>query len=323
MMRKNHKSSASALDKALRRSEILRLLAAKPRLTTGEIDEAASGLGLGRAYIYRLLAAFRTRPRTSTLLPKTKGRKTGTRFVSPQVELIIENAIHSFYLQGIKPPFSALVRQIQTDCHQGGLKPPNRKTIHRRISALDERKVLASRQGAKPARDRYDPVSRSPVIRQALERVQIDHTPVDLIVVDERNRKALGRPWLTLAIDVASKMVCGFYLSMMPPSTISVAMALAQCVAPKDLWLADRELTFQWPVSGLPDLVYMDNSKEFHAEALRSAAQEYGIDLEYRPKGLPHFGGHIERLIGTMMGAIHLIPGTTFSNVAERGSIRL
>ena len=106
---------------------------------------------------------------------------------------------------------------------------------------------------------------------------------------------------------------------MMPPSTISVAMALAQCVAPKDLWLADRELTFQWPVSGLPDLVYMDNSKEFHAEALRSAAQEYGIDLEYRPKGLPHFGGHIERLIGTMMGAVHLIPGTTFSNVAERG----
>ena len=94
---------------------------------------------------------------------------------------------------------------------------------------------------------------------------------------------------------------------------------LAHCVAPKDLWLADRELTFDWPLSGLPDLVYMDNAKEFHAEALRSAAQEYGIDLEYRPPGLPHFGGHIERLIGTMMGAVHLIPGTTFSNIAERG----
>jgi putative transposase len=33
----------------------------------------------------------------------------------------------------------------------------------------------------------------------------------------------------------------------------------------------------------------------------------------------PHFGGHIERLIGTTMGAVHLLPGTTFSNVAERG----
>jgi putative transposase len=184
---------------------------------------------------------------------------------------------------------------------------------------LDERKITASRHGSKTARERYDPVGQSPVITQALERVQIDHTPVDLIVVDEINRKPLGRPWLTLTIDVASRTVCGFFLSMIAPSTISVALALAHSVAPKDLWLADRELSFEWPVSGLPDLVYMDNAKEFHAEALRSAAQEYGIDLEYRPRGRPHYGGHIERLIGTMMGAVHLIPGTTFSNVAERG----
>ena len=74
---------------------------------------------------------------------------------------------------------------------------------------------------------------------------------------------------------------------MIPPSSISVALALAHCVARKDLWLADRELSFEWPVSGLPDLVYMDNAKEFHAEVLRNAAQEYGIDLELRPRGLP------------------------------------
>ena len=311
---------AGPLDEALRRSETLRLLAAKTRLTTREMDEAASRLGIRRAYIYRLLAAFRVRPRTSTLLPKAEGRKTGTRHVSPQIELIIENAIESFYLQRIKPPFSALVRQIQADCHRAELKPPDRKTILRRVSALDERRIAAAREGAKAARERYDHVSHSPAIKLALERVQIDHTPVDLIVVDELKRQPLGRPWLSLVIDIASRMVCGFFLSMIPPSSISVALALAHCVARKDLWLADRELSFEWPVSGLPDLVYMDNAKEFHAEALRSAAQEYGIDLEFRPRGLPHFGGHIERLIGTMMGAVHLIPGTTFSNVAERGT---
>jgi len=106
---------------------------------------------------------------------------------------------------------------------------------------------------------------------------------------------------------------------MIPPSSISVALALTHSVVPKDLWQADRELSFEWPVCGLPELVFMDNAKEFHAEALRSAAQEYGIDLEFRPLGRPHFGGHIERLVGTMMGAVHLIPGTTFSNIAERG----
>jgi putative transposase len=290
--------SAAGVEKALQRSETLRLLAAKPRLTILDVDEAASTLGIRRAYVYRLLAAFRKRPRTSTLLPKTEGRKAGTWLVSPQIELIVEDAIESFYLQRIKPPLSALVRQVQADCYRAKLKPPDRKTILRRVSALDERRLMAAREGSKAARERYDQVNRSPAIREALEKVMIDHTPVDLIVVDELNRQPLGRPWLSLVIDIASRMVCGFSLSMIPPSSISVALALAHSVACKDLWLADRELSFEWPVSGLPDLVYMDNAKEFHAEALRSAALEYGIDLEFRPIGLPHFGGHIERLIG-------------------------
>jgi putative transposase len=36
------------------------------------------------------------------------------------------------------------------------------------------------------------------------------------------------------------------------------------------------------------------------------------------PRGQPHFGGHIEKLIGTMMGAVHLMPGTTFSDVKQK-----
>jgi putative transposase len=35
--------------------------------------------------------------------------------------------------------------------------------------------------------------------------------------------------------------------------------------------------------------------------------------------GLPHFGGVIERVIGTLMQLVHALPGTTFSNPAERG----
>lgn len=42
------------------------------------------------------------------------------------------------------------------------------------------------------------------------------------------------------------------------------------------------------------------------------------MKIEWRPPGEPHFGGHIERIIGTQMGALRLLPGTTFSNVEER-----
>ena len=44
-----------------------------------------------------------------------------------------------------------------------------------------------------------------------------------------------------------------------------------------------------------------------------------GFGLIHRPVATPHYGGHIERLIGTMMGAVHLLPGTTFSAIEERG----
>ena len=41
--------------------------------------------------------------------------------------------------------------------------------------------------------------------------------------------------------------------------------------------------------------------------------------LDWRPPGKPRYGGHIERLIGTQMGGLHLLPGTTFRNVKELG----
>src|SRR5215472_6506909 len=69
----------------------------------------------------------------------------------------------------------------------------------------------------------------------------------------------------------------------------------------------------------LPGRLHMDNGKEFHAQALERGCREYGIDVEYRPPLRPTYGAHIERLIGTMMGEVHLLPGTTSSSVADRG----
>ena len=72
-------------------------------------------------------------------------------------------------------------------------------------------------------------------------------------------------------------------------------------------------------MAGLPRLIHVDNAKEFHSQALLRGCQEYSIAIEHRPRRQPHLGGHIERLIGTMMGAVHLLPGTTFSNANEKG----
>jgi putative transposase len=113
----------------------------------------------------------------------------------------------------------------------------------------------------------------------------------------------------------------GFYLSLEAPSLTAVALCLTHSVIDKTVWLAARSIGADWPAFGIPRTIHVDNGAEFHARAFERACAEHRIDLVYRPPGTPRFGGHIERLIGTMMGAVHLIPGSHFSNIRDRGDL--
>lgn len=67
-------------------------------------------------------------------------------------------------------------------------------------------------------------------------------------------------------------------------------------------------------------VVHADNGKEFHSRMLKTACENYDIDLQWRPVARPHYGGHIERLLGTFSQDIHALPGTTFSHPTARGT---
>lgn len=92
---------------------------------------------------------------------------------------------------------------------------------------------------------------------------QIDHTLVDVIIVSEADRVPIGRPWLTLIVDVASRLVAGFYISLDPPSALSVARALSMAVARKDPLFAKHDLRGNWPIQGKPRALHSDNAAEF------------------------------------------------------------
>ncbi len=150
----------------------------------------------------------------------------------------------------------------------------------------------------------------------------MDHTLVDIMVVDEIRRASMGRPWITIAFDIGTRAVLGFHLSLHAPSSVSVGMALAMACLPKEEWLAERGLELDWPMHGLPKTLHLDNGTEFRSIALSRGCERYGISLEYRPPGRPHFGGHLERYLGTLMRRIHGLPGTTFSNPTKKGKYR-
>src|SRR4051812_18729449 len=99
------------------REAVIRPLAAIPHPGRKEIEAAATSLGIGRAYMYRLLAAYRDRPQTSTLVAKHRGRPHATRLLDAKVEGIIQAAITGFYLTRERPRLSDLMRDIEARCH--------------------------------------------------------------------------------------------------------------------------------------------------------------------------------------------------------------
>ena len=228
---------------ATAREAIIRPLAELPRVTVKAADEAAHLLGISRSLVYELIARFRRRPQTSSLLRGKRGLKPQSTLLAPSVHKLIMEAIQEFYLQRERPRFADLMREIRTRCHQQGYPMPNFRSVKKRLVLIDAKAKVQRRFGAATAREQFAPVRTN--THQAdlpLERVQIDHTPVDVIVLSERDRKPIGRPWLTLAIDVASRAIMGFAVLLEPPSTISVALTLTHAVMSKDSRLADREM---------------------------------------------------------------------------------
>ena len=307
---------------ALQREAVIRPLAEQGKLSGGDVEMATRQLRIGRSVLYDLVNRYRRRPQTSSLLPWKRGRDGKLNFLEPGREQLLNACIEEFDLTPERPSLAALVQEVRRRFSEFQFPAPNYRTVRRRVEALDLRLVLRKREGAKRARETLGPVGISSLRAELpMDLVQIDHTVADVIVVDQEHRLPIGRPWLTLVVDVATRMVAGFHVSLWAPSTLSVSLALSHAVIPKTPWLADRELhNLDWPAAGLPRVVHVDNAKEFHSDALVRGCQEYGVQLDHRPPGQPHFGGHIERLIGTMMGAVHLLPGTTFSDVNEKGS---
>lgn len=312
--------SESAWQQARLRTEVISRLAGRDPVGFVAADRAAVDLGISRRRVYVLLQRYRqgTGLVTDLALQRSNGGKGGSRLSEP-VEQVIDELIRTRYLTRQKRSVASLHREIVRVCRARGLPVPTRNTVAARIARLDPIEVGQRREGAESVRALQSAGGEAPVVESILERVQIDHTLIDLIIVDERERQPIGRPYLTAAIDVCSRCLVGMVVTLEPPSAVSVGLCLAHAARDKRPWLEQLGVDADWPMSGKPHTLYLDNAAEFKSEALRRGCEQHGIELDYRPPGQPHYGGIVERVIGTAMAQIHELPGTTFSNPTQRG----
>ena len=157
-------------------------------------------------------------------MDRKRGRPEGRSALDEEREEIIRSTIGAFFLTPNRPPVSQLVREVRANCVAANLKPPHRRTIVARLETIDLQKRARRRGESKTAKS-TEAVPGSFGASRPLALVQIDHTKADIFVVDEETRQPIGRPWLTLAMDVCSRMVTGFYITMEAPSRLSTTYA--------------------------------------------------------------------------------------------------
>lgn len=198
------------------------------------------------------------------------------------------------------------------------LPPPSRATLYRRLAQAGADTVLR-RSATRRQRHVESHVEDGPHPTRLLERVEIDHTPLDLFVVDLEDRLPIGRPTLTLATDTYSKMPFGFDVSFQPASYLTVMRCLRHGILPKPDCQTLYGTQHPFPVYGLPETVIVDRGAEFIGNSLVDALGMLGIIHEVMPGRTPWYKGGIERFFRTQnQGLLEGLPGYTFGNIFAR-----
>ncbi|MCF7221601.1 DDE-type integrase/transposase/recombinase [Marilutibacter chinensis] len=313
------KIEAGVWEMARTRAKAIREVADLRKGRSRAVEVAARKLDISPRQVWRLLTDYLRHRTVSEMARRVGGRALGTTVLDTEVERIIANRIDSDYLQRERSTVQALHELVAADCRAVGKKPPAKATVKKRVDAIMGRDAMRRREGAKRAKYAFEPMPGHVEAVRPLERVEIDHTPMDVFArSDDPLCTYIGRPWLTVVIDVCTRCVLGIHIGFEPPSILSVSLCLTHAVSRKNP-AEEFGVPLDWPMHGVPKEIWVDNGRDFQSMAFQRGCEEHGIQLSYRPVGSPHYGGTIERLIGTMVGQCHLLPGTTKNSVKAKG----
>ncbi len=281
--------------------------------------------------VYRWHRRYRFERQPRSLIPRFDRRGSSEVRQPDRVlelfALAVEEAFKASPAATIQSIHTRLVGKINADNRnrlpEDQLKAPASRTSYRLFSRLQAYDQTQLRDGKAAADRRYRIAQGTPQADGILHRVEADHTPLDLFLIDERTGLACGRPILTLLIDTYSRFPVGYYLNFGGTSAAAVMGALRHAILPKTPApgaIPNLRVEHTWPCYGVMDCLALDNGLEFHGTALESAAMDLGIHLLYCPKRKPWYKAKIERFLKTQNFSLcHQLPGTSFARMADRG----
>lgn len=220
------------------------------------------------------------------------------------LEAVVDVIISTHYLKlrgpSVKEIHRLICREVTRENNVNGtaFQPPSERTVNRRVLSIPPYIRDTKRIGPAYARNKWRYSLAGDQSTRIMERVEIDHTLLDIWVLDPRSGRPIGRPWITVLIDRYSGYLLGFYISFYGPSAATVARAIKVSILPKDDWIESLpEPELRWTAQGIAELYVVDNGLEFHSETFLRIAWELRSDVIFNPVRQPWLKSAIERAI--------------------------
>lgn len=335
---------ATALERATARWQAIEPLTRLPAapiegdFLTRSVELAAEGQRVSARTLRRWFSRWAQQGRERVVLSSRQSRR-GARGKSrqhgwlrrfPQLAQMIERALTEVYLTTARRPISAVVRRVLEDLQRynsrttaaQALPIPKPGTlaraVARRVAQLDPYEVDRARWGRRIADQRHRSSTRQQLATRVLERVEIDHSPLKIVVGTKAG--PLGQPWLTVLIDYYSRLIVGFCIGFEPPSYAVIMEALRQAILPK-AYVRERypEIVHTWPCFGVPEKLVCDRGPDLTSKDLEQAAFQLGMELDFMPPRTPHLKGTVESFFDTLNDQLlSALPGRTFRSWEKR-----
>lgn len=205
------------------------------------------------------------------------------------------------------------------EAHDRVLRELERKEQSQTVSLSTIRRIVGEvtpydrdhiRLGPTEARHKWRFARQGKYVSRPLERVEMDHTLLDIYVIDDKWGIPLGRPTITLLVCTHSGYIVGFYISFEGETLARVLRTIKIGIQPKTDIVEAAGLTQPWLAMGLWECLLVDNAMAFHSTRMRSITYELCMDLEYSAVRMPWFKPTVERHLGEVTQMLP-IPGRT------------
>ncbi|ABE46317.1 DDE-type integrase/transposase/recombinase [Polaromonas sp. JS666] len=215
-----------------------------------------------------------------------KGNRTAR--TSKEELALVEEAFEWLKVEVARPPAAGYAVYVAS-CHEAAIIPRSENSFMKLWGKNDKYEETLTREGKRAAYPHKAPHHKNPqsILQGPPEgdspfnQVHVDHTQLDFFCRRENSSALLGKPWLSLAIDACTRLVLGWWLSMLAPSTASVLMVLRDMVRRH---------------GKLPLYTITDSGKDFSATRVKQFLASHRCGHGFRPAGEPRFGNPVERL---------------------------